>query len=349
MTRHPKELLAWIALVSAVILLGVSLAIAQDPQSQKSRKDKNSVSIKITKKENGITTRIDTSLSTSEPEAIELLLEQLEEKYNISMKIPTPPDAPLAKNDARKKKEVVMRFDGATLSKEEQDEIEKEVENSMREAKAELEKACKELHNIHIEVNSSDTNNFAFDFEMPELPEIPVPPDFPSRMDFSFHKGNDFHFKHPSGSIEDQFDGIDSLDDEDHLIFFGDDGENAPVFEKEIIGKNGQKAFVFKRSQPVENNSPEKVSSFEKESLRHLRYYPNPNHGKFDLDFYLNTEGDTDVRIFDPNGKEVFHESLKKFSGEYSNQIDISDKGKGNYLLKIIQGDKSISKKIIVE
>jgi len=52
MTRHPKELLAWIALVSAVILLGVSLAIAQEPQSQRSRKDKNSVSIKITKKEN---------------------------------------------------------------------------------------------------------------------------------------------------------------------------------------------------------------------------------------------------------------------------------------------------------
>ncbi|MBL0139699.1 MAG: T9SS type A sorting domain-containing protein [Bacteroidetes bacterium] len=349
MTRHPKELLAWIALVSAVILLGVSLAIAQEPQSQRSRKDKNSVSIKITKKENGITTRIDTSLSTTDPEAIELLLEQLEEKYNISMKIPTPPDAPLAKKESRRKKEIVMHFDGATLGEKEQDEIEKEVENSMREAKAELEKVCKEMHNIHIEVNSSDTNNFTFDFEMPELPEIPVPPDFPSTMDFSFHAGKDHHIKHHSGSIEDQFDGIDSVDDEDHLIFFGDEGEDAPVFEKEIIGKNGQKAFVFKRSQPAEINNSEKESGFEKESLRHLRYYPNPNHGKFDLDFYLNTEGDTDVSIFDPNGKEVFHETLKKFSGEYSNQIDISDKGKGNYLLKIAQGNKSISKKIIVE
>jgi len=38
MTRHPKEFLAWIALVSAILLLGVSFAIAQDTNTGNAQK-----------------------------------------------------------------------------------------------------------------------------------------------------------------------------------------------------------------------------------------------------------------------------------------------------------------------
>ena len=54
MTRHPKEFLAWIALVSAILLLGVSFAIAQDTNTNNAQKKKNTISIKITKKENAL-------------------------------------------------------------------------------------------------------------------------------------------------------------------------------------------------------------------------------------------------------------------------------------------------------
>lgn len=345
MTRHPKEFLAWIALVSAILLLGVSFAIAQDTNTNNAQKKKNTISIKITKKENGKTIKIDTTLDVNDEAEIEKLLEQLEIENHFSTNTPKAPGSPNSTHYQNRRHHIVMNYDNKHLSEKEQDEIEKAVEHAMADAKESIEAAKQALHDIHIEINSSDTNSFNFSFEMPEIPEMPDIPNWPHQPDPC--RSGPVH----SFSIIEQFEGLDSIDDADHLIFFGDEGEDAPVFEKEIIGKNGQKAFVFKRSDSAQKSRGNDMNQdgFGKDEMLHLRYYPNPSNGKFDLVFNLSTKADTEIRIFDPNGKEIYNEKRKDFSGEYFHQLDISEHGSGTYILKISQGDKSVSKKIIVE
>ncbi len=80
-----------------------------------------------------------------------------------------------------------------------------------------------------------------------------------------------------------------------------------------------------------------------------LSFSPNPSIGKFNLSFELEEKGKTEVRIFDSSNKEIYNESLGKFSGRYDKQIDISDNPKGIYFLQITQGDRMLNKKIVIQ
>lgn len=350
MTRHPKELLAWIALVFAVMLLGVSLAIAQEGSDKKNSKEDGSLRLKISKTENGKTVKVDTTLSLNNLSELDKILDQLGVEHDFQFDSRENENAKEPGKRAHHKKDKVVIYHNFDFSDKKQEEIEKEMESAMKNAEKEWEKAGKAMRNIHIEINGNDTSNFNFDFEMPPMPPIPEMPDVSDLMkDCEIYKNRNGRFF--KEDYMDQFDGLDSLSDSDHIIFFGDEDEKAPVLEKEIIGKNGQKVFVFKRSNdsPSVSKDEDGASTFSKDELKHLRYYPNPSRGKFDLDFNVSTKGDVEILVLTPNGETVYSENLKNFSGEYSNQIDLSEKGKGNYLLKITQNGKHITKKIIVE
>ena len=74
-----------------------------------------------------------------------------------------------------------------------------------------------------------------------------------------------------------------------------------------------------------------------------------PSNGKISVSFHARSKNDLTISITDVRGKEVFSDKQNDFSGEYSNQVDLSNKGKGTYFIKITHGDDSITKKIMVE
>jgi len=80
-----------------------------------------------------------------------------------------------------------------------------------------------------------------------------------------------------------------------------------------------------------------------------LRFYPNPNNGKFNLAFSLAKKANTEISIFNIEGKTIYSEKLVDFQGNYDKEIDISQNPKGNYFIKIAQGDNSQVKKIVIE
>jgi hypothetical protein len=57
----------------------------------------------------------------------------------------------------------------------------------------------------------------------------------------------------------------------------------------------------------------------------------------------------TTIQVLDLNGKEVYSEKLNEFDGTYNKDIDIKNEARGTMILKIIQGDKIMTHKIIVE
>ncbi|MFB6307534.1 MAG: T9SS type A sorting domain-containing protein, partial [Flavobacteriales bacterium] len=78
-----------------------------------------------------------------------------------------------------------------------------------------------------------------------------------------------------------------------------------------------------------------------------LKIHPNPSDGKFQFNLKTKEKGAVRVRIRSLNGNEVFSE---KFQGgtTISENIDISGNEKGVYFLRIVQGNKSLTKKMVI-
>lgn len=77
-------------------------------------------------------------------------------------------------------------------------------------------------------------------------------------------------------------------------------------------------------------------------------FYPNPSKGMFRLEFFLPERGQTQIEIFDLQGRQVYSENLGNYQGAYKNDIDVSSLGRGTYLLNITQNNLRLAEKIIV-
>jgi hypothetical protein len=84
-------------------------------------------------------------------------------------------------------------------------------------------------------------------------------------------------------------------------------------------------------------------------AVENLRFSPNPNDGKFELNFKLKGKTPVQVKVVDIQGKVVYNEKVKDFDGKYANKIDISENGEGIYILQIIQGNKANTSKIVIK
>jgi len=80
-----------------------------------------------------------------------------------------------------------------------------------------------------------------------------------------------------------------------------------------------------------------------------VNVFPNPSMGMFAIKFNLPQSGDTAIRIFNSSGREIYNYELSGFSGEFEDNIDISQNGAGAYFLAITQSGKTMTKKIILQ
>lgn len=125
-------------------------------------------------------------------------------------------------------------------------------------------------------------------------------------------------------------------------------------------GKDGkeevQKIVIIKKVRLAEVSEQdqkmlEKQTGLNDQKLKldQMNFFPNPNTGKFKLSFNLQDRGDTEINILNMEGKAVYHQQLKSFSGNYDQEIDISSQPKGVYFVKVAQGSHSYVKKLMIE
>lgn len=189
--------------------------------------------------------------------------------------------------------------------------------------------------------------------------------DFDEDFDFDINISEDFDFDfdfHLDSILENLDIDMDEGGNTNVSInihaFIKDDDKNSDI---SIVIEGDEGIYIFKgKSIKIivrDLNSEEKKDLNEKIELNEnndlkinkIKFYPNPNSGKFILDFNLEDEGPTAIRIFDMKGNIVFEEEMTNFKGNYNKEIDLSGEGKGIYILKVIQGDKHHSKKIVVK
>ncbi len=99
------------------------------------------------------------------------------------------------------------------------------------------------------------------------------------------------------------------------------------------------------------DNSLKDINFSIKNNLKpsELQYYPNPNDGKFNLRFNLDQKGEVMVKVLDILGNEVYKETILDFDGIYDNELNLTGREKGIYILQIRQGRKALSRKILIE
>lgn len=329
---NTRETLAWIILLCAAFLFSVTVAMAQEKSKVKS--SKGNISISISQNEDGKIRAIDTTFDTADDAALQKILNDFgvndqKDGEDDSKKLPP----------VKHRKMKVMTFSKNDLSEINREELKKEMEK-VKEVMKEVDKKIKSIHiMVRPGKDAEQGEESSFDFDMPELPELPpLPGDADVDVFSGTCKGRMFHHFF-------FIDGADSLNDDEHVIIMGDENEKPPVFEKEITGKNGEKVFVYKRFKP-ENAKPK---SEVLENNDQLKIYPNPNDGTFSVDFRSDREGELLIHVYDNQGKSVYAETRKDFTGEYSNKFDLSARGKGNYVLKISLGDQTSTAKFVIE
>lgn len=101
------------------------------------------------------------------------------------------------------------------------------------------------------------------------------------------------------------------------------------------------------RIEPMDNYAPIDAKSKTLE-LADLEFFPNPNQGKFTVSFNNESTKTIDITVKDLTGKELYNNKVKGL-GMVKEQIDISENSSGIYILTIAQGNKSLSKKLLVE
>lgn len=165
---------------------------------------------------------------------------------------------------------------------------------------------------------------FDFDFDMEDMEGFDAE-EFEERME------------QLSEELENRFENMNFEFDHHH------DGAHARSMTVVIMIED----LTQEECEKVNENAEHKISPVSDLELEEINFYPNPSNGVFTLNFDADQRGDITLNIYDQAGNTVYKEMLADFSGNYVNEIDISDRSNGAYYLQIIQNGKSLNKKII--
>ena len=80
-----------------------------------------------------------------------------------------------------------------------------------------------------------------------------------------------------------------------------------------------------------------------------LKVYPSPSNGVFQLQFFMDTPDNTSVSLINTLGMKVYEASYPNFVGQFSQQIEAGSLASGVYVLKIVHGNSTYIRKIMVK
>lgn len=77
--------------------------------------------------------------------------------------------------------------------------------------------------------------------------------------------------------------------------------------------------------------------------------YPNPANGIFTIRYQSKSYSELIFTVSDSNGKLIYRDNRKNFSGPYAKTIDLSTQSKGTYFIEMIADGKRELKKIVLD
>ena len=141
---------------------------------------------------------------------------------------------------------------------------------------------------------------------------------------------------------------IKDFNDNDNKLYSDSPDKTNPDLDMQTFGRNnkGQQLTYNKKITILDKGIG--TDNQNKDELA-IDVFPNPGDGFFNISFQLDPKNKTEIEITDMKGNEMLKETMEKSSGMYTRQFDMKDYAKGEYLINISQGRKSVARHIIIE
>ncbi len=175
------------------------------------------------------------------------------------------------------------------------------------------------------------------------------------RFDFRNDNGNYFFNGMPfenldslKESLRDQFGNFMfdfDFDDDDNKSFsygFFDDDEDKDV---RVI----RRSKLAIKPATIEDKRLAATDKSAPLVLRDISFYPNPSDGRFDMSLESQSDSEVSVTVLNNEGKEILRTELTPKDGFCEFEIDLTKEEKGNYVLKVVQGKKALTKRLVLE
>lgn len=109
------------------------------------------------------------------------------------------------------------------------------------------------------------------------------------------------------------------------------------------------RAKVMIRSAREEDKKAVGTENMESLELRDISFYPNPSDGRFDVELDSKSDAPVHVIIVDSDGNEVYNRVGTPENGQYDFKVDLTGEGKGIFIMKLVQNDKALTKRLVIE
>ena len=109
------------------------------------------------------------------------------------------------------------------------------------------------------------------------------------------------------------------------------------------------RAKVMIKSASDEDKKSIGTDKMEGLELKDISFYPNPSDGRFDVDLETRSDSPVQIIIVDSSGNEVLNRVGSPSDGAYQFHVDLTHEGKGTYIMKLVQDDKALTKRVIIE
>ena len=93
----------------------------------------------------------------------------------------------------------------------------------------------------------------------------------------------------------------------------------------------------------------DETASLENDAFEGFNLYPNPSNGNFNLQFDTTSSDRIELQLFDITGRLVRKLLFTNVATRFSESISFENTAKGVYLLKIKNGNKQTTKKLVIE
>jgi hypothetical protein len=92
----------------------------------------------------------------------------------------------------------------------------------------------------------------------------------------------------------------------------------------------------------------ENISVVEFEIQSRLSVYPNPNSGRFVVDYQMESAGDIRIDIVDLSGKLIMRDDVRGVQGMFQKQYDFGHIANGSYMIRLHSPDGIVTRRVVV-
>jgi hypothetical protein len=83
-------------------------------------------------------------------------------------------------------------------------------------------------------------------------------------------------------------------------------------------------------------------------TIEDLKIYPNPNQGRFNIQFQTPIQTEFEIQVFNIQGKSLYKKTYDVF-GRFDKNLDLGQLSSGLYLIQVKDGFQTMTKKLIIE